>query len=85
MGIKGPILDSRSLVLVRPAGPHANCPHLQKARHAALLIGCVAGVPGAATMWAGPVRRDCALPQVDPAKIVWTPYNAEREYANYRN
>lgn len=21
---------------------------------------------------------------VDPAKIVWTPYNAEREYQNYR-
>eukprot|EP00884_Botryococcus_braunii_P019696 jgi/Botrbrau1/640/Bobra.0161s0029.1 len=23
--------------------------------------------------------------QVDPSKIVWTPFNAEREYANYRN
>ncbi len=21
---------------------------------------------------------------VDPSKIVWTPYHAEREYANYR-
>ena len=21
---------------------------------------------------------------VDPAKIVWTPYNAERDYANYK-
>ena len=23
--------------------------------------------------------------QVDPTKIVWTPYSAEREYAMYRN
>lgn len=23
--------------------------------------------------------------QVDPSKIVWTPYNAEREYASFRN
>lgn len=32
-----------------------------------------------------PLRGQMPGMQVDPQKIVWTPYNAERDYANYRN
>jgi hypothetical protein len=37
--------------------------------------------------WGCSILKKAGSPglQVDPSKIVWTPYNAEREYANYRN